>query len=122
MQPFPFLPRPTPLIFERSKSGRGGTKVPKPITTKRLADCVKPAALRKDPPHLPEVPEFEVMRHYVELSLKNHHVDRALYPLGSCTMKYNPKVNEATARLAGLAELHPYQPDSEVQGALALMW
>ena len=121
MQPFPFLPRPTPLIFERSKPGRGGTKVPKPITAKRLADCVKPAALRKDPAHLPEVPEFEVMRHYVELSLKNHHVDRALYPLGSCTMKYNPKVNEDMARLPGFAALHPFAPDVACQGALKLM-
>ena len=119
--PFPFLPRPTPLIFERSKPGRGGTKVPKPIVAKRLADCVKPAALRKDPPRLPEVPEFEVMRHYVELSLKNHHVDRAMYPLGSCTMKYNPKVNEDMARLPGFAALHPFAPDVACQGALRLM-
>ena len=121
MQPFPFLPRPVPLIFERSKPGRGGTKVPKPITTKRLADCVKSTALRKDPPRLPEVPEFEVMRHYVELSLRNHHVDRALYPLGSCTMKYNPKVNEDMARLPGFAAVHPFAPDVACQGALKLM-
>ena len=122
MQPFPFQPRPTPLIFERSKPGRGGTRVPKPITGKRLADCVRGAALRKSPPRLPEVPEFEVMRHYVELSLKNHHVDRALYPLGSCTMKYNPKVNEDMARLPGFAGIHPMAPDAQVQGALALMF
>jgi len=121
MQPFPFQPRPTPLIFERSKPGRGGTRVPKPITGKRLADCVHGAALRKSPPRLPEVPEFEVMRHYVELSLKNHHVDRALYPLGSCTMKYNPKVNEDMARLAGFGGLHPFAPDAACQGALKLM-
>jgi glycine dehydrogenase subunit 2 len=121
MQPFPFLPRPTPLIFERSKPGRGGTRVPQPIAAKRLADCLPGAALRKDPPRLPEVPESEVMRHYVELSLKNHHVDRALYPLGSCTMKYNPKVNEDMARLPGFAALHPFAPDVACQGALRLM-
>jgi glycine dehydrogenase subunit 2 len=121
MQPFPFQPDPTPLIFERSRPGRGGTRVPKPITGKRLADCVGAAALRKDPPRLPEVPEFEVMRHYVELSLKNHHVDRALYPLGSCTMKYNPKVNEDMARLPGFGGVHPFAPDTACQGALRLM-
>ena len=121
MQPFPLSPFPTPLIFERSKPGRGGTRVPKPITAKRAADLLPAAALRRDPPHLPEVPEFEVMRHFVELSLKNHHVDRALYPLGSCTMKYNPKVNEDMARLPGFAALHPFTPDVACQGALRLI-
>ncbi len=121
MQPFPLSPVATPLIFERSKPGRGGTRVPRPIAAKRAADVLPKAALRRDPPRLPEVPEFEVMRHFVELSLKNHHVDRALYPLGSCTMKYNPKVNEDMARLPGLAGLHPFTPDAACQGALELM-
>ncbi|HXY19656.1 MAG TPA: aminomethyl-transferring glycine dehydrogenase subunit GcvPB [Gemmatimonadales bacterium] len=121
MQPFPLSPVPTPLVFERSRSGRGGTRVPKPIAARRAADVLPAAALRKTPPRLPEVPEFEVMRHYVELSLKNHHVDRALYPLGSCTMKYNPKVNEDMARLPGFAALHPFAPDSACQGALKLI-
>ncbi len=121
MQPFPLNPNPTPLIFERSKAGRGGTRVPKPITAKRASDVLPAAALRKDAPRLPEVPEFEVMRHFVELSLKNHHVDRALYPLGSCTMKYNPKVNEDMARLPGFAALHPFTPDAACQGALRLI-
>jgi glycine dehydrogenase subunit 2 len=67
------------------------------------------------------VPEHEAVRHYTEISLKNHHVDRALYPLGSCTMKYNPKVNEQMARLAGFAGLHPFTPAEAVQGALGLM-
>ena len=121
MEPFPRSPVPTPLIFERSKPGRGGTRVPRPITARRAADVLPAAALRRDPPRLPEVPEFEVMRHYVELSLKNHHVDRALYPLGSCTMKYNPKVNEDMARLPGFAGLHPFAPDAACQGALQLI-
>jgi glycine dehydrogenase subunit 2 len=67
------------------------------------------------------VPEHEVVRHYTELSLKNHHVDRGLYPLGSCTMKYNPKVNEATCRLPGFAGLHPFTPQAGAQGILQLM-
>ena len=121
MQPFPLSPVPTPLIFERSRSGRGGTRVPRPIAPRRAADLLPAAALRRTPPRLPEVPEFEVMRHFVELSLKNHHVDRALYPLGSCTMKYNPKVNEDMARLPGFAALHPFAPDSACQGALELI-
>ena len=122
MQAFPFQPIPTPLIFERSREGRPGTAVPKPIVAKRAADVLPKGALAATAPDLPEVPEFEVVRHYIELSLKNHHVDRALYPLGSCTMKYNPKVNEDMARLPGFAGIHPMAPDAQVQGALALMF
>ncbi|MGD0483438.1 MAG: aminomethyl-transferring glycine dehydrogenase subunit GcvPB, partial [Gemmatimonadales bacterium] len=122
MLSFPFQPIPTPLIFERSREGRPGTAVPKPIVAKRAADVLPKGALAASPPDLPEVPEFEVVRHYIELSLKNHHVDRALYPLGSCTMKYNPKVNEDMARLPGFAGIHPMAPDAQVQGALALMY
>ena len=121
MPAFPFQPRETPLIFERSRAGRPGTAVPKPLVAQRAADVLPAGALRASPPDLPEVPEFEVVRHYIELSLKNHHVDRALYPLGSCTMKYNPKVNEDMARLPGFAELHPFAPDVACQGALRLM-
>jgi glycine dehydrogenase subunit 2 len=122
MLAFPFQPRETPVIFERSREGRPGTAVPKPIVAKRAADVLPAGALRAVPPDLPEVPEFEVVRHYIELSLKNHHVDRALYPLGSCTMKYNPKVNEDMARLPGFAGIHPMTPDAQAQGALALMY
>jgi len=121
MLAFPFQPRETPVIFERSREGRPGTAVPKPIVAQRAADVLPAGALRASPPDLPEVPEFEVVRHYIELSLKNHHVDRALYPLGSCTMKYNPKVNEDMARLPGFAGIHPMTPDAQAQGALALM-
>ena len=117
---FPFQPEQTPLIFERSRPGRPGVPVPR---ASGAANAYLPAELlRNEPPRLPEVPEFEVVRHYIELSLKNHHVDRALYPLGSCTMKYNPKVNEDMARLPGHAGIHPFAPDEHVQGALELMY
>ncbi len=117
------LQRPTPLIFERSRPGRLGTSVPESDAPARPLSEMLPAwSLRKSPPALPEVPESDVVRHFTAISLKNHHVDKAFYPLGSCTMKYNPKVNELTARLPGLADLHPFQPTSAVQGAFRLMW
>ncbi len=113
----------SPLIFELSQPGRLGTAVPDADVPKRpLEELLPAAALRKTPPALPEVPEHDVVRHFTDISLKNHHVDRGFYPLGSCTMKYNPKVNEMTARLPGLVDLHPFQPTSAVQGALKLMW
>jgi len=78
--------------------------------------------LRKNPANLPQVSEVEVVRHYTNLSQKNYGVDTGLYPLGSCTMKYNPKINEDMASLEGLTDIHPYQPESTVQGALELMY
>jgi glycine dehydrogenase subunit 2 len=111
------------LIFELSQPGRRGTAVPDAdVPTRPLDELLPASALRKTPPALPEVPEHDVVRHFTDISLKNHHVDRGFYPLGSCTMKYNPKVNELTARLPGLVDLHPFQPVSAVQGALKLMW
>ena len=96
------LQGPTTLIFERSRSGRRGTSVPKPdVPTRPLEDLIPAAALRTEPAALPEVPENEVARHFTAISVKNHHVDKGFYPLGSCTMKYNPKVNELTARTVG---------------------
>ena len=77
---------------------------------------------RSNPPRLPEVSEPEVVRHYVRLSQQNFAIDTGMYPLGSCTMKYNPKVNEWACRLPGFAELHPYMPPELAQGALELMW
>ena len=120
--PFPFKGPVTPTIFERSRPGRSGTAVTPPdVPTRPLAELIPARHLRTSPPRLPEVPEHEAVRHYTEISLKNHHVDRALYPLGSCTMKYNPKVNEQMARLEGFAGLHPFTPIEAAQGALALM-
>ncbi|MGH7542287.1 MAG: aminomethyl-transferring glycine dehydrogenase subunit GcvPB, partial [Gemmatimonadota bacterium] len=109
-------------MFEKSRRGRRGTSVPRPdVPARPLAELIPSGLLRRRPARLPELPEHEVVRHYTELSLKNHHVDRAMYPLGSCTMKYNPKVNEATARLPGFAGLHPLSPAEAAQGALRLM-
>jgi glycine dehydrogenase subunit 2 len=125
MAQFPFKGDTTPTIFEKSVEGRRGTRVPAPdVDTLPLDELIPSGHLRSEAeaPKLPEVPENEVVRHYTEISLKNHHVDRALYPLGSCTMKYNPKVNEAAARLPGIAGLHPFTPQGNAQGALELMY
>ncbi len=123
MAVFPLKEDTTPTLFEKSKPGRTGTSVPRGDVPERSLDDMIPARhLRTEPPRLPELPENEVARHFTEISLKNHHVDRALYPLGSCTMKYNPKVNEAMARLPGFAGLHPFTPSAAAQGALQLMY
>ncbi len=111
-----------PLIFERGAKGRTGASLPAPEVPQ-----VDPAALygdlfRKQPPGLAEVSEPEAVRHYVQLSQQNFAIDTGMYPLGSCTMKYNPKVNEWAARLPGFATLHPLTPDSMAQGALELMY
>ena len=110
------------LIIDRSVPGRIGYQVPEsdvPATDPR--DVLPDHLLRDEPARLPEVSEPEVVRHYVNLSIKNHHVDRDLYPLGSCTMKYNPKVNDTLAGLPGFSRLHPRLPESKCQGALELM-
>ena len=78
--------------------------------------------LREKPPELPELSESEVIRYFVNLSRKNHHVDKGFYPLGSCTMKYNPKINEETAALPGFRNIHPHQPPESAQGALRLLF
>ena len=123
MSRFPFKREETPTVFEKSRPGRRGTSVPAvDVPARPLEELLPAELLRAMPPRLPEIPEHDVVRHYTELSLKNHHVDRALYPLGSCTMKYNPKVNEATARLPGFAGLHPLTPSEATQGALRLMY
>ncbi|MGE5549131.1 MAG: aminomethyl-transferring glycine dehydrogenase subunit GcvPB [Bacteroidota bacterium] len=110
-----------PLVFERSTPGHRGMRThAKDIPP--LPENAIPAALRrKDPPRLPELAEVEVVRHYTALSRRNHGVDNGFYPLGSCTMKYNPKVNEDIAALAGLSALHPYQDAATAQGALRIM-
>tara|TARA_B100000029_G_scaffold430442_1_gene441416 strand:+ start:221 stop:1681 length:1461 start_codon:yes stop_codon:yes gene_type:complete len=110
-----------PLIFELGSPGRDGVRPPIPqFDGSDLVDLLPAEELREGLP-LPEVSEVDVMRHFLRLSHRNHSVDTAMYPLGSCTMKYNPKVNEVTARLPGLSELHPYQPEATVQGALQLI-
>jgi len=87
-----------------------------------VENLVPEGLVRENAPELPEVGEVDVVRHYTRLSNLNHGVDTGFYPLGSCTMKYNPKVNEDTARLAGFANAHPYQPEELAQGALELMY
>jgi glycine dehydrogenase subunit 2 len=106
-------------IYGRSRRGRHGYHIssrPAPAPRDIPAEYLREGRIG-----LPEVSEPQVMRHYVELSGRNHHVDKDLFPLGSCTMKYNPKVNEDVAGMTGFAGLHPEQSDADVQGALAVM-
>jgi glycine dehydrogenase subunit 2 len=109
-----------PNLFERSHPGRGGGKIPHP--PKDALDRIPVEARREKPAGLPELNEPEVVRHYVNLSQLNYAVDTGFYPLGSCTMKFNPKLNEWAARLPGFAGLHPLAPDEVAQGTLQLLW
>ena len=112
-----------PLIFEISKPGRRGYSLPRlDVPEKKMADLLPSQFLRKEPAALPEVSENEVVRHFVRLSSTNYHIDKGMYPLGSCTMKYNPKVNEVAATLPGFQALHPLQPSETTAGALQLMY
>ncbi|MEO0248562.1 MAG: aminomethyl-transferring glycine dehydrogenase subunit GcvPB [candidate division WOR-3 bacterium] len=114
---------PEALIFELSRPGRKGYSLKGlDVPRKGLSEIIPDKLLRKTPAPLPEVSENEIVRHYHRLSAMNYHVDRGFYPLGSCTMKYNPKINERVSRLPGFAGLHPLAPDETVQGALRLMW
>ncbi|MBX9616105.1 MAG: aminomethyl-transferring glycine dehydrogenase subunit GcvPB [Caulobacteraceae bacterium] len=105
------------LIFETDGWMKTGVDLPEPATDGSDLG----ALVRRDPIGLPGLSEPEAMRHYVRLSQKNHAIDLALYPLGSCTMKHNPRLNEKMARLPGFSDIHPLQPVSTVQGALELM-
>lgn len=109
-------------IFAYSQPGRSGASLPR-IDVPRVdpRDALPAALLRKSPPRLPEVSEPQVVRHYTRLSQWNFSVDSGMYPLGSCTMKYNPRSAEVAARLPSLAHLHPYQPEQHLQGALRLL-
>ncbi len=109
------------LVFELSSPGRRGHVLPELGVPSR--DGLLPeGCLRSSPPRLPELSEPEVVRHFIRLSVLNHHVDKGFYPLGSCTMKYNPKVNEEVARLAGFSSVHPLQPEETIQGALKVIY
>ncbi len=111
------------LVFELSKEGREAHSLPRIDVPEKALDALIPQNfLRETPADLPQLPENEVVRHFVELSTLNHHVDKAFYPLGSCTMKYNPKINEQVANLPGFTRLHPDVPAENVQGALQLMY
>ncbi len=112
-----------PLIFERFSEGKRGLCIPaSDVWDVRPEDVIPADLLRTDIEGFPEVSEVDVVRHFTRLSQWNYGVDTGFYPLGSCTMKYNPKVNEDIARLSGFARIHPYQPESLSQGALQLMY
>jgi glycine dehydrogenase subunit 2 len=109
-------------IFELSSPGRRGHPLPAcDVPEKPAGSLIPPSFLRTEAPGLPQLSEIDAVRHFVRLSTLNHHVDKGFYPLGSCTMKYNPKVNEDMARLPGFTGLHPLQDPDDVQGALRLM-
>ena len=113
----------TLTIFERSQEGRRAfSPPPTDVPETPIEELLPAAAVRRRPPELPEVAEPEIVRHYNNLSKKNFDLDTGFYPLGSCTMKYNPKLNERVAALPGHARLHPLQDDEYAQGALELMW
>ena len=105
-----------PLLFEQDALGRSGVDLPPPPTADRLGGL-----RRSGPIGLPGLSEPQVVRHFMRASQKNYGIDMGLYPLGSCTMKHNPRLNEKLARLPGFADLHPLQPPSTVQGALELI-
>ncbi|MFC7320858.1 aminomethyl-transferring glycine dehydrogenase subunit GcvPB [Halobacillus campisalis] len=112
-----------PLIFELSQESRTGYSLPEfDVPETNIDEQLGDAFVRKSEPDLPEVSELQIMRHYTALSTRNHGVDSGFYPLGSCTMKYNPKMNEDVARLTGFSHIHPLQPEGTVQGALSLMF
>ena len=117
------VPMPEKLIFELSHGGRKGYTLPKPDVEPSFQNRGIPQKYRRvAAPNLPEVSENEVVRHFVRLSTMNYHIDKGFYPLGSCTMKYNPKVNEKTSALPGNSDIHPLETEQAVQGALELMF
>ncbi|PID23476.1 aminomethyl-transferring glycine dehydrogenase subunit GcvPB [Sporosarcina sp. P7] len=111
------------LIFELSKPGRIGYSLPElDVPEVDVTSILSQGVIRTEDAELPEVSELDIMRHYTALSNRNHGVDTGFYPLGSCTMKYNPKINEAVARFPGFARVHPLQDESTVQGALEVVY
>ena len=108
-------------IFDLSVSGRRASSIPQ-AGVEEDEPAIPNHLLRKAPPALPEVSERDLVQHYTRLSQKNWAIDVGAYPLGSCTMKYNPKINEQIASLPGLRNLHPWQSEADAQGALAMLW
>lgn len=108
------------LLFEKSRTGRRGTCLEK----NNLVDTyqIKPEYCREEQANLPEMAEIDIVRHYMALSRRAHGVDNGFYPLGSCTMKYNPKINEEIAQLQGFVEVHPLQPEDTTQGCLQVIY
>jgi len=112
------------LIFERSQTGRVGYRLPKLDVEETAIDKIIPADMRRDDDldGVPEVSEVDVVRHFTRMSTWNYSIDLGMYPLGSCTMKYNSRLNEKVARIGGFAGLHPLAPEEETQGALELIY
>ena len=109
------------LIFEKSSPGKKAYKLPPLDVPEVDAAALLGDAAREDLGYLPELSEIEIIRHFTRLSTWNYAIDLGMYPLGSCTMKYNPRVNELVSRLEGIAEAHPYQPESLSQGSLKII-
>src|ERR1051326_969944 len=110
------------LLFEISSPGKTGYQLP-PLDVPEVdpVEALGAQHVRQEIEHFPEVSEVDAIRHFTRLSTWNYAIDLGLYPLGSCTMKYNPRVNEAVARTEGLMWIHPYQPDAWSQGALMIL-
>ncbi|HYM66795.1 MAG TPA: aminomethyl-transferring glycine dehydrogenase subunit GcvPB, partial [Patescibacteria group bacterium] len=112
-----------PLSFESSRPNAPGPRLPAAaVDAPGPSEVLPREALRATPPGLPRLSEPEIMRHYSRLASMNYSISEQFYPLGSCTMKYNPVANEEAASMPGFASLHPYQPEETAQGALELMW
>lgn len=117
------LNREEKLIFELSVPGRSANLLPEcDVDETEITGMIPESFLRDGEVDLPEVGEVDVVRHFTHLSQKNYGVDSGFYPLGSCTMKYNPKINEEVSKLAGFVKVHPYQPEETVQGCLELLY
>jgi glycine dehydrogenase subunit 2 len=115
--------RDAKLLFELSECGRRAHRLPAcDVPVRQLSDLLPAAALAAAPPALPELSEPQVVRHFANLSQLNMSVDTHFYPLGSCTMKYNPKRNERVASMPGFADVHPYQPEETLQGLLQVLY
>src|SRR5207248_5446705 len=119
----PHVTRNEALIFERTSPGKSGVELP-PLDVPAVApeQVLGQDLVRSEIEGFPEVSEVDVIRHFTRLSTWNYGIDTGLYPLGSCTMKYNPRINEVAARLEGLATLHPYAPDEISQGCLRVLY
>jgi glycine dehydrogenase subunit 2 len=120
----PHITQNESLIFERSQTGRKGYRLPPLDIDETPLDEIVPSALRRDDDlaGVPEVSEVDVVRHFTRISTWNYSIDLGMYPLGSCTMKYNSRLNEKVARIAGFANLHPLAPEEDSQGALQLIY
>jgi glycine dehydrogenase subunit 2 len=120
----PHITQNEALIFERSQTGRKGYRLPPLDVDETPLDEIAPAHLRRDDEleGVPEVSEVDVVRHFTRISTWNYSIDLGMYPLGSCTMKYNSRLNEKVARIAGFAGLHPLAPEADAQGALQLIY